>query len=136
MAVRMALAGHLRLAISKRVCFMLHCPRFRYYELYLDGVRIGDNQLDVGWTRFARNRSYTTMNISTTLFTPGKHALGLMVGTGFCGEPASLPNNSAHRAALLSLRLYSGNQSSPIQTVVTRDGTWERGQSPLKWDSA
>jgi hypothetical protein len=36
----------------------------QYYELFLDGSRVGDHELDVVWTRFDRNRSYGKCTIS------------------------------------------------------------------------
>ena len=104
-------------------CVMCMCVSFSRVRAfvcsfsYIDGVRVGDHELDVGWTRFARNRSYATYDLPTHLFGPGKHALGLMIGAGFCGEPAAQPDGNAHRAALLSLRLYVGAVDTPPQTI-------------------
>ena len=58
----------------------------QYYILYLDGSRVGDHELDVVWTKFGENRSYASYSLDPSLFGAGKHALGLEIGQGFCGE--------------------------------------------------
>jgi alpha-L-rhamnosidase len=70
-------------AITRVSLFVSAC---QYYVLYLDGIRIGDHELDVVWTKFAENRSYATYSLDPALLAPGKHALGMMVGQGFCGS--------------------------------------------------
>jgi hypothetical protein len=111
-----------------------------YYELYLDGVRVGsDAGITNSWTRFNRFRSYATMSIEPSLLPKGRHTLGLHVGQGFCGEPEQgvgapgVTNISGTRAVLLKVTLHSGGKV--VQTVAT-DASWQLGQSPLVWESA
>ena len=91
------------------------------------------------WTRFNRFRSYATMSIEPSLLPKGKHTLGLHVGQGFCGEPEQgvgapgVTHTSGTRAALLKVTLHSAGKA--VQTVIT-DASWQRGQSPLVWESA
>ncbi len=108
----------------------------QYYELYVDGQRVGDHQLDVAWTRPDLMRVYASYDLPASLFGLGKHALGLFVGQGFCGETAQYPNNTGRRAAVLSLRLHSASDDSVVQTVATTAGSWLGGDSPLYYESA
>jgi hypothetical protein len=48
-------------AVNGRVSiFVSAC---QYYELFFDGARVGDHELDVVWTRFDRNRSYGAYSV-------------------------------------------------------------------------
>jgi hypothetical protein len=53
-----------------------------YYELYLDGRRLGAEAAGItnSWTRFNIHRSYATLEIDPKLLAPGPHAFGLHVG--------------------------------------------------------
>ena len=93
----------------------------QYYVLFLDGKRVGDHLLDVVWTKFAENRSYATYELDPTLLAPGKHALGLMIGQGFCGGSEGKAGKH-YRAGLLRLTMHGADQVV-VQTVVT-DATW------------
>ena len=68
----------------------MRCPVFlvagdthMYACTSLDGKRIGDHMLDVGWTSFKTNRSYATHEIEPSALTPGKSATN-GVGTAIC----------------------------------------------------
>ena len=102
----------------------------QYYELYIDGQRVGDRHLDVVWTQFGRNRTYATYSIDPAIMSPGAHALGLWVGQGFCGEE----NRAGQREALLLMSMHAaGHDDTVVQTVAT-DETWLSGQSPLIYE--
>ncbi len=53
-----------------------------YYELYLNGTRIGDRVLDPAWTDYSRRVGYTTYDVTAQL-KKGANALGVMLGRGF-----------------------------------------------------
>jgi len=53
-----------------------------YYELYINGVRVGNNKLDVGFTTFHKRVLYSTFEVSK-LLTEGKNAIGIMMGRGW-----------------------------------------------------
>lgn len=108
----------------------------QYYELYLDGARVGDRQLDVTWTRFNRNRTYATYSLDPSTLAPGKHALGLWVGQGFCGEARAAPNITGTRQAILRLAAHASDGTAAPVLAVGTDDTWEHGQSPLSYESA
>ena len=120
----------------------------QYYLLYLDGQRVGDRELDVVWTKFAENRSYSSYSLSPTLFTPGKHVVGLEIGQGFCGGNQGKADARRAKAGLLLINMYADSaklQDQPrhpqqrrqqvvVQSVGT-DGTWEASSGPVLWDS-
>ncbi len=107
----------------------------QYYELYIDGQRVGDRRLDVVWTRFDRNRTYATYNIDPALLPPGDHALGLWIGQGFCGEEAAAPKNTGQREALLLMSMHAADDNGTVVQTIATDETWLSGQSPLLYEN-
>ena len=52
-----------------------------YYELRLNGQKVGDHILDPGYTRYDRRDLYVTYDV-TPYLKPGHNALGIILGTG------------------------------------------------------
>ncbi len=53
-----------------------------YYELYLNGKRVGDHVLDPGFTDYDRRVMYSTYDV-TGQFASGGNALGVILGNGW-----------------------------------------------------
>ncbi len=53
-----------------------------YYETWLNGERLGDQQLDPAWTDFSK-RNYVTHLDVTSALRKGKNSWGIMLGNGF-----------------------------------------------------
>ena len=53
-----------------------------YYELYLNGKRVGDHILDPGYTRYDRRVLYVTYDV-TEMLNSGQNAIGVILGNGF-----------------------------------------------------
>jgi hypothetical protein len=110
----------------------------QYYELYLDGGRVGDAELDVAWTYFSRNRSYAALSIDPARLAPGRHALGLMLGEGFCGQAGEGKAGNTTRAGLLRLALHDAADDRVRLVVGTGDGgatRWRAAQGAILYDS-
>jgi alpha-L-rhamnosidase len=107
-----------------------------YFEPRLNGAKVGDHELDPGWTDFAKRVSYQTFDVTKQIKT-GENALGVMLGNGFF-NPLPIKmwghlNLRAHLAigeprliAQLDIRFKDGTQ----QTVVS-DETWRVGDGPI-----
>lgn len=52
------------------------------YELYLNGKRVGDHQLDPMYTRFDRRNLYVTYDVTARL-QAGENAIGVLLGNGW-----------------------------------------------------
>jgi alpha-L-rhamnosidase len=53
-----------------------------YYELHLNGERVGDQVLDPGWTSYAKRVLYSTYDVTAQL-QRGTNTLGVMLGNGW-----------------------------------------------------
>ena len=60
-----------------------------YYELHIDGVRVGDHVLDPGWTDYSKRVLYSTYDVGG-LIRQGDNVLGVIVGNGWYGMPKLL----------------------------------------------
>ncbi|UMB54102.1 glycoside hydrolase family 78 protein [Lutibacter sp. A64] len=58
-----------------------------YYELYINGKKIGNQVLDPGWTDYRKTILYTTHDI-TNVIKEGENLAGVMLGRGFYGQLA------------------------------------------------
>ena len=102
-----------------------------YYELRLNGEKVGRNVLDPGWTTYEKRNLYVTFDV-TPLLKLGKNAVGVMLGDGWAVPPkrygAPIITNYSSPALLLQLNveLEGGKQIS-----VVSDTTWKAGQGPI-----
>lgn len=108
-----------------------------YYELFLNGGKVGDHLLDPGYTRYDRRALYVTYDVTAQL-QDGANALGVMLGNGWfnCHTKAVWNFHEAPwRAApklLLQLRVdYADGRS---ETIVS-DASWKCSTGAIVFDS-
>lgn len=91
---------------------------FGWYELRINGHRVGDAVLDSGWTSLNRRILYSTWDV-TDLIKSGVNVVTVLLGAGWVLDPAFiLQLNVEHTDGTLS-RLCS-------------DGQWRRLPSPVR----
>ncbi|HLZ88758.1 MAG TPA: family 78 glycoside hydrolase catalytic domain, partial [Puia sp.] len=107
------------------------------YELYLNGKRIGDHQLDPMFTRFDRRNLYVTYDV-TQILQEGRNAVGVLLGNGWYNfqtmavwDYERAPWRS-RPAFCLDLRITYDDGS--VETV-TSDQSWKTALSPLVYNS-
>lgn len=89
-----------------------------YYELRINGRRVGDHVLDPGYTTVSRRVLYSAYDV-TDMLRPGRNAVGVLLGSGwYRGSPALLLQ--------MNIRLRDGTQLS----VVT-ESNWRSAASPI-----
>jgi alpha-L-rhamnosidase len=107
-----------------------------YYELRLNGQRVGDHVLDPGWTTYSKRVLYSTYDVTGQL-KHGANALGVMLGNGWFNPlPLRLWGSINPRdhltigepRAIVQLVVEFADGTSQ---VVATDGTWKVGQSPI-----
>ena len=60
-----------------------------YYEMHINGSKVGDSVLDPGWTDYTKRILYSTYDI-TSYLVEGRNALGVMIGNGWFDSNAML----------------------------------------------
>ena len=93
-----------------------------YYELYLNGQRVGDHVLDPANTVYAKRTLYSAYEV-TDRVRNGENAVGLMLGHGWWDGTA---------AGWLQLRIEYEDGS--VDTIVT-DDSWRYGSGPIQFES-
>ena len=107
-----------------------------YYELRLNGNKVGDRVLDPKYTRYDKRALYATYDVTGQLV-QGKNAVGVMLGNGFYNDHAkedSLFANPPWRAEptlLFQLRL---DYADGAQETIASDATWRASAGPVVHD--
>ncbi len=104
-----------------------------YYELYINGKKIGDHVLDPGFTRYDRRTLYVTYEIENALI-QGKNAVGILLGNGFytpLGRDEwnleQAPWCSSPRALVQLVATYTDG----TEALIVSDETWKTAPSPI-----
>jgi alpha-L-rhamnosidase len=108
-----------------------------YYELRLNGQKVGDHHLDPGYTRYDKRALYVTYDV-TALLKSGKNALGVMLGTGWYNVHTKAvwdfhqaPWRAAPRLRLEMRLTYNDGREEHIAT----DTQWKTSAGPIIFDS-
>jgi len=107
-----------------------------YYELRLNGERVGDHVLDPGWTTYSKRVLYSTYDVTKQL-ERGRNALGVMLGNGWFNPlPLAMWGHINPRNALtigeprVIAQLVVEFTDGTAQIVGT-DPTWRVGDGPI-----
>jgi alpha-L-rhamnosidase len=107
-----------------------------YFEPRLNGAKVGDHQLDPGWTDFAKQVSYQSFDVTKQLHF-GKNAIGVMLGNGFF-NPLPLKMwghlNLREQLAIGEPRLIAQldiRYSDGTNTLVVSDESWRVEDGPV-----
>lgn len=92
-----------------------------YYELRVNGAKVGSNVLDPGWTTYDKRVLYTTYDV-TPLLQRGANAVGVMLGEGWYKARALLLQ--------MNIELVNGKRLS-----VTSSPAWKGKDGPITSDS-
>ncbi len=100
-----------------------------YYELRLNGKRLGDHVLDPGWTDYSKRVFYSTYDVTEQL-KRGNNAIGIMLGNGWF-NPLPLP---MWGRVLPGAALTTGQPRAILQLVIEfTDGTAQRVLTDETW---
>ncbi|MFC4600530.1 family 78 glycoside hydrolase catalytic domain [Cohnella hongkongensis] len=102
-----------------------------HYELRLNGVKVGDYELDPGWTDYDKTVLYTVYDITDSL-AQGENALGILLGNGFYhvegGRYTKFKDSYGAPRCLADLVVdYADGTSETIGT----DRSWRTASGPL-----
>jgi alpha-L-rhamnosidase len=106
-----------------------------YYELRINGKKVGENVLDPGWTTYPKRALYTTYDVTPQL-RAGANAVGVMLGNGWAtlGGDKSAPIPRYYDAPALRVQVEIELEGGPRVTVAS-DATWKVKQGPILSDS-
>lgn len=98
-----------------------------YYELHVNGHRIGHSVLDPAWTTYSKRILYRTYDVTSALKS-GPNAIGVMLGGGWATQSAGGPADYKAPALLLqmNIRLANGREVN-----IASDGSWLSHAGPI-----
>ncbi|MEM3912059.1 MAG: family 78 glycoside hydrolase catalytic domain [Saccharolobus sp.] len=94
-----------------------------YYELFINGVKVGDKALDPPWSDYNKIAYYSTYDI-TNLLRKGKNAIGIILGKGrFSFE--RLKHKVKHYGEPRVLAMIRVETSDGKNLIIPTDESWE-----------
>lgn len=106
-----------------------------YYKLYLNGAKVGDHELDPGFTVYDKTALYTTYDVTAAL-RAGGNAVGVSLGRGYYAmtNPDEWVASPWHSEPKLKLELDVTYQDGSSKRV-TSDNTWKVADGPTRTES-
>jgi alpha-L-rhamnosidase len=99
-----------------------------YYELRVNGKKIGHNVLDPGWTTYPVRVLYTTYDISSALV-EGPNTIAVMLGGGWATQEVS-GSEVYYKSPAFLLQMNAGLEGGAHFSLAS-DGTWKTAPGPI-----
>lgn len=103
-----------------------------YYKLFLNGQRVGDHELDPGWTVYDRTAFYVTYDVTEAL-QRGQNAVGVSLGEGWYADDSLINGNATWKPhesePKLLLQLDVTFADGKTMTVAS-DDSWKTADGP------
>ena len=104
-----------------------------FFELYINGRKVGDHVLEPGWTNYRRTRLYATYEVDDFL-RAGANALGVILGNGMYnvagGRYVKFNGSMGRPKFILQLHLEYDDGASQN---ITSDFRWKAAPSPIRF---
>ncbi len=121
-------------AISKRVSrARMYICGLGYYDLFINGRRIGNHQLDPGMTTYDARAFYVTHD-ATDALRSGDNAIGVMLGNGFYGQNIVWTPAMAWGPPVLLAKCVIEYADGTHETIAT-DESWRATTGPVLFDN-
>ena len=108
-----------------------------YYELLLNGAKVGDHVLDPTWTRYEKQANYVTHDVTTNLV-QGANAIGVHLANGFYNQWSTDAWNTFDapwRALPQMIMQLDIKYADGTSQRVGSDQTWKAATGPLLLDA-
>ncbi len=103
-----------------------------YYELRINGEKVGDHMLDPGWTDYDKRALYVTYDI-TNYLKVGRNAVGVMLGNGWYSPGRLNVSKKYSDSPVLIAQIHINFTDDSTMRIVT-DETWKVVQGPIVSD--
>jgi alpha-L-rhamnosidase len=96
-----------------------------YYELNLNGKKVGDQVLTPGWTSYGKRLQYQVFDV-TGMLVKGSNAIGAVLGDGWYRGSLAWSNNWAIYGKTLGLFMQMKvTFTDGTETLITTDESWK-----------
>lgn len=104
-----------------------------HYEFYINGTRVGDCQLEPGWTNYNKSCIYSSYDVTNQLI-KGDNALGSFLGDGMYNVPGGryvyYSRTFGKSKLLVQLNITYKDGTT---TVIVTDESWRMASSPIQF---
>ena len=107
---------------------IIHISGLGYYELYVNGKKVGDHVLDPGQTNYDEYGFYVTYNIDT-LLKKGENVIGVMLGDGWYNQDVVWGGTMTYGKPLMWCQLDF--MDNGIKNNIVSDASWEWANGPI-----
>jgi alpha-L-rhamnosidase len=108
-----------------------------YYELSLNGKKVGDHMLDPGYTRYDKTILYLTYDITNAL-RQNENAIGVLLGNGWYNEQSKavwyFDKAPWRDRPKFLLNIYVEYENGNKEMIVT-DKSWKTAASPIVFNN-
>lgn len=109
----------------------LHITAHGVYEAFINGQRVGDEEMAPGWTSYKHRLVYRTFDVTKSILTDKPNVLGVEVAEGwFAGHLGMEEKRCFYGDRLAILAQLEVVLESGTRYTVGSDGTWNSHQSP------
>ena len=105
---------------------IIHIAGLGYYELYINGKKVGDHVLDPGQTNYEDYAFYVTYDIAS-LLKKGENVIGVMLGDGFYNQDQVFTNLATYGKPLFCAQLDMLVAGTKQQIVSDLSWIWADG---------
>lgn len=116
---------------SPVVSAVVYSSALGLYRMYLNGQKVGPDELTPGWTSYRKHLLYQAYDV-TGMLRLGKNAVGALLGAGwYKGKMGflGLRNNYGDRTAFLCQMEITYRDGT--RQIVSTDGSWKGSDSPV-----
>ena len=107
-----------------------------YYELSLNGKKVGDHILDPAFTRYDRRALYVTYDVTDRLVS-GTNALGIVLGNGWYNDHIQNAwdfDNAPWRGLPKALLQLTVEYTDGTKATIVTDSSWKYSTGPILAD--
>ncbi|OGV70947.1 MAG: hypothetical protein A2283_17360 [Lentisphaerae bacterium RIFOXYA12_FULL_48_11] len=105
-----------------------------YYELYINGKKVGEQVLDPGQTTYDVRAFYAVHDI-TTMVNPGRNAAGVWLGNGFYGQNVAFAAKGLAWGQPVMICKIVIDYNDGSSSAMVSDESWKTSASPLVFDN-
>jgi len=115
----------------------LHITAGGLYEVFINGVRVGDRLLEPLYTRYDKRNLYATHDVSA-LLKNGRNVIGVCLGNGWYNPQAraiwNFHNAPWRNRPRFALELRIKNAAGSVE-IIRSDATWKTAAAPLIYNN-
>jgi alpha-L-rhamnosidase len=101
-----------------------------YYELRINGTRVGDRLLDPAWTDYDKLVLYSAYDVSS-LLREGENVVGVMLGNGRFNVKTERRGNQKHWGEPRALAQLHVDYADGSSEVIVTDESWRAADGPI-----